>query len=620
MKSGFYIRRLETTGTNRLTASISFKKGANLVTGASDTGKSYVFSALAYGLGDSEPPKDISESLGYTQINVEICTYADSICYFLTRIIGTQKIEVRELSRNGTQVPNTIKRYVTKGTGSDSISSFLLSLCNLNDKRVLKNKLTGVTQNFSWKSLLKLTFVDEISIIKLTSPFYFSEQFFDKVLAQSMLSVLLTGKDYSDVVEKEDKKIRETRINGKLEFLSYQIAELAQDKDYLIDEAGRIADSGNSQRFLTLDNQLKIHLEEIKQLERSKNRIVIERQNVYERLSYNSELLNRFNILEKQYLIDGERLEFILEAKILSDQLGDAICPICASPLGLDSVSHIKEHKDFTAAAIEELKKNESKLIGLRDSIVSLESEVMGHRRSFEQLSKDLEEISTLISENLSPKVEQLKGDLGDFLQLERVLGRMSYVDSQIGKLHKEKDRLEKLLNNSEEKENIDLLSYTVLRELSDSIQARLKAWNYEQYLQVDFNSAYQVFDIVINGKSRKSYGKGKRGLSYTACLLGLLDRVSLSQTGFSNLLVMDSPMTTFEEKKHKTMRDNDQVQYEVLKAFFEDLANLPEDSQVIIFDNKEPNVATSEAIGGALFIQEFTGNDANGRYGFFPM
>lgn len=312
-------------------------------------------------------------------------------------------------------------------------------------------------------------------------------------------------------------------------------------------------------------------------------------------------------------------MEFILEAKILSEQLGDVVCPICSYPLDHESVTHIKEKEEFTAAALEELAKNRSKQIGLDETLSTLYQELQSIETEIQKLNFDLNNIEEQIKQNLSPRIQELKTGLREFLNFEQLLNGVKFIDDQIAKLFKEKSRLEKLLQETDPRESIDLLPFSVLSELSDKIQKRLSTWNYEPYVTVVFNEHYQTFDIVINGKSRKSFGKGKRGISFTACLFGLLDYCREKERAFSNLLVLDSPITTFEEKKNTGTAEMDTLRPEVLKAFFADLANLPANSQIILFDNKQPDSTTLNAISESVFVQEFTGNEEIGRYGFFP-
>ena len=56
---GFYISNLHVTGLTNKQAKITFEKGFNVVSGLSDTGKSYIFACINYMLGGSNPPKAI---------------------------------------------------------------------------------------------------------------------------------------------------------------------------------------------------------------------------------------------------------------------------------------------------------------------------------------------------------------------------------------------------------------------------------------------------------------------------------------------------------------------------------------------------------------------------------
>ena len=81
----------------------------------------------------------------------------------------------------------------------------------------------------------------------------------------------------------------------------------------------------------------------------------------------------------------------------------------------------------------------------------------------------------------------------------------------------------------------------------------------------------------------RRSYGKGKRSICYAACLIGLLDLCSERKSPFTYLLMMDSPLTTYEEKKKQAVNQKDALQGNILKSFFKDIVKLPKASQVII-------------------------------------
>lgn len=617
---GFYIKQLAIKGNGLKDATISFKKGANLVTGASDTGKSYVFSAISYALGANEEPKDINEGIGYNNVYLEIEAYADETTYTLHREIGRNQIMVKQSSiEKFITSEKTYKKFSTTGqVDKDThISTFLLSLCNLEKKRLLFNRTKGVTRNLSFDSLRKLTFVDEERIIKTASPFYYSSQFTNQTIGQSLLNLILTGNDDSDTVEKEDKSSKEARISGKLEFLSAQISQLASEKDEIVNSLK--SDTANdSNHYLNLDQELQLNLNEAKDLTKRKNNITIQRQSLHEELIYTLELLNRFTILEKQYMTDTERLGFILESSALAAQLGDTICPICSSSLDDNHLTHLTEKENFKNATVEELKKNTSKLHGLKETMETLKNDEKKIRKEILIAETEMQEIEKDLENNFSPKIQTLKASLSGFLSIQKAHNELTFIDTRISKLLIDKDRLESILRQKNNTEEVTILSFALLNSLATTIESRLKKWNYESHVKVDFDSNYKIFDIVISGKSRKSYGKGKRSISYAACLFGLLDYCNKNSKGFSNLIIMDSPLTTFEEKKKQVEDINEVLTSQVLKSFFLDYANLPKNSQVIIFDNKEPDAETYASIKDKVNIEIFTGSN-EGRSGFFP-
>lgn len=618
--NGFYIKQLSVTGINLTPAEITFEKGGNLVTGDSDSGKSYLFAVLQYALGRSSEIKDIPESAGYEDFLMQINTFLDDIPYTLYRKINHNTIDIKQCELKNFFTSSSEKNtYITKGplTRSDNISTFLLSLCGLADKQLLRNKNKGVKQNLGVKDLIKFTFIAEDAIITENSPFYFSKQFMDQIKDQSLLSLILTGDDFSGVKQVVDEDKKETQLRGKLEFIGSQISEYAQELDGLQNEhQQKEASYDYDIAYNTLTVKLKEVIQDAKVLADQKAKLVSKRLAIQEKLNYNSDLLSRFEILRRQYRSDSKRLEFVLEAEVLSSQLGDTVCPVCASPLDENHVIHIKEADNFRSAVNEELNKIHSKLADLEKTIKSLELEYVGIQTNHGYISDQIEGLEVQLSKDFSPTIDGLKLQLNDFMGFEGVKNQIKFVNKEIAKLFAEKDRLERILDQKEVPVDITLLPYSLLSDLAGYIEARLRKWHYLPAVNVVFDSSYQIFDIVISGKSRKSYGKGKRAISYTACLLGVLDYCLAKQRSFSNLVVLDSPLTTFEEKRNVSI--SDAAPQSVVDSFFVDLSNTPKNAQIIIFDNKEPSMAVDDQVSDLNTII-FTGNEQSGRRGFFP-
>lgn len=620
--SGFFIRSINISGEQVETASLEFKSGANLITGASDTGKSYIFAALSYGLGIGEAPKDIPQNAGYDQIVIELVRYEDSKPFTLWRRIKESVIYVKECEFKdfyNKHIP--YKKLLTTGRldSNDHISTFLLGFMGLKDKKVLVSKDKGSTSPVSWKNLMNLTFIPEDQIIKVTSPFYYSVQYKERTMAQSLLHILLSGDDFSDVVEKEDITVTENQISGKIEFIEYQIRHYGNEKQILIDHNSKHSKE-ERQKFLNINETLQDNIDAARNLISRKNELLAQKQELHNDLVYKKELLQRFQILEQQYISDADRLNFILETHLISGQLGDSVCPICSSSLEDHTIDHMLEKENFMKAATNELIKTQSNLSGLKETAENLSSEQSNLLSDIGILDNTLSEIEGDLNTNFSIKIKELKDELNQYLELERSDREILFIDNLIARLAEEKNRLVQLSNSKNQTETaINLVPYSKLVSLCSFIENRLSNWNYEEHVKVEFDTDYNNFDIMISGKQRKSYGKGKRSISFTACLIGLLDYCSFNNTNFSNLIVLDSPLTTFEEKQ-KDYTGAEKIKAEILKSFFTDIVKLPENSQVIIFDNKIPDQSTLDLIKGDLNIQIFSGIKDQGRQGFFPV
>jgi len=223
---GFWIKKVSALSEEKPEASITLKKGANVVSGPSDTGKSYIFSIINYVLGRSKPPKDIVEAIGYSNFSLDIVTFENETSYVLQRKLGKNAVSVIN-----TRTGDTTKYKTTVRLDSDEhISNFLLKLCGLENTKLLKNKTKGDKINLSFKNLIQLTNISDERIITESSPFYFTGIPSNRMLEQSLLSAIMEGKDFSEVTSIEDPKKKVTRISGKLEFIDQQIIAYTEER------------------------------------------------------------------------------------------------------------------------------------------------------------------------------------------------------------------------------------------------------------------------------------------------------------------------------------------------------------------------------------------------------
>lgn len=64
--------------------------------------------------------------------------------------------------------------------------------------------------------------------------------------------------------------LRETKINSKLEFLTYQINQFSLERDETVSRIDRASSTDDIERFQALDEELKKNIAEAKELTRIK--------------------------------------------------------------------------------------------------------------------------------------------------------------------------------------------------------------------------------------------------------------------------------------------------------------------------------------------------------------
>ncbi len=88
-----FLKKLILSGNGKENAVIEFQKGLNIITGDSDTGKTYAFQCLNYILGADKLPKEIQEAKGYTKISLLFSV--DEKDFWLERALGDSRVIIR---------------------------------------------------------------------------------------------------------------------------------------------------------------------------------------------------------------------------------------------------------------------------------------------------------------------------------------------------------------------------------------------------------------------------------------------------------------------------------------------------------------------------------------------
>ena len=616
-KFGFYISKLQVTGPNVKPAKLNFTKGFNVVSGLSETGKSYIFACLNFMLGGGDSPKDIPESVGYTDIWIEIKTFSDKT-YTLKRPIsgGNFKLKETELEKFPTQGVERNLYYQHSPTNKDNISNFLLGLSGFDDTFVRINKL-NVKRELSFRDIAKLTLIDEERIITEKSPVY-SGQFSEQVQNQSVLEILLTGRDAKNLEQIEEEKVYTSRIIGKIEFVDSLINELSE-KLITLDEENPIEKQALLQaRVDALSQVLAESSTQLERLSTEKQKVFNEIAELESKNMLQEELINRFILLKEHYNSDIKRLEFITEGEEYFSQLTAIKCPLCGGDMDKDHYDCIIDEKEKSSSVINaigvELEKIKIKLSDLESTLIQLDTEKSNRNLHIDSLKRRLSIINIEIQEKLEPvksstkqEIEVLLGEMGLIKEQDVLKHQLTNYYSQKSSLNRE------LAKKPQISEPAERIAYTALQSFCDIIKELLTRWKYPQIANVNFDDSYKIYDIVINNKNRKAHGKGIRPITYTSFIIALMEFCVSKNLPHSRNIIIDSPLTTYQGKEPQSSIE--EISKDMEDAFFSDLAAIDKNRQILILDNKDPN----EELKSKINYIHFTGDKSTGRQGFFP-
>jgi hypothetical protein len=160
--TGCTLRSLQLRGAS-LESRVDFGRGLTVVSGPSDTGKTFMLECIDYVFGAGNPPKEIPETRGYTEVAVELVG-ANGEDILLTRLLS-----------GGTKVLATVDGFeeslnAKHSAGTDkSVSQLLLGHCGLKGRRVRTNA-HGKTRELSFRDVGRFAIISEESIISQRTP------------------------------------------------------------------------------------------------------------------------------------------------------------------------------------------------------------------------------------------------------------------------------------------------------------------------------------------------------------------------------------------------------------------------------------------------------------------
>jgi hypothetical protein len=615
MAIGFYIQKLSVTGNGKPPAEITLKPGFNVVAGASNTGKTFIFQCIDFMMGGKKPPKSIPESAAYTNVIIEIKNYNGKV-YQLRRELSGGYFYLKNITVNENIGEEVLLEKLS--TDPRNISTFLLTLCGLENVVLKKNKINQKVR-LSFRDIAGLSLVDEKTIITEDSPVYWSGESVTKTREQSLFYYLLTGQDATGFTETEDPKTLKNKIIGKIELTKELIKktqdELNQFKGENIEQLQK--DLDDEYEKLNLEYRKTIAAIDNTRNERTKYYKNIEKLDT--KVLFKNELLQRFNLLQKHYQSDLKRLDFISEGSYLLNQLNDVECPICGSVLDSNHFEHLNqfhsENENLLQSINNEAQKIKLKVKELTETLRTLEDGIIKQKKTISNLKIKVIKIDDELNNSLTPVSKTLKERLQILFKKKSGIERYERLRNEMQSYYLQLNDLTNKLNQkiSANDQALEQHGQSFI-DFSSIVEKILNDWKYPDITNVTFNRSFNEFDIRINNVPRASNGKGYRAITYSAFLYGLMSYCKLKQHNHPFFLLLDSPLTTFKEND-PDLSSSDKIDDKIEHSYFESLSKISTDTQIIVLENKEPD----EDIKLKINYMHFSGKKGIGRQGFFP-
>jgi predicted nuclease with TOPRIM domain len=612
---GMRLRHIVFQGPNRPPAALEFGPGLNVIYGASESGKSFVVEAIDFMLGGKQALRDIPERIGYDRIVLGLETLAGEQ-FTLLRSVDGGAFRVfpglhLQTPAEGVEAAELADQHSEKNYGN--LSMFLLQRCAMDGKRVRKNK-QGNTNSLSFRNLARLLIVDETEIIAQRSPLSDGNPTADTPNFATF-KLLLTGVDDSALVPNKPKGPEDQSREAQLDLLDQlldehreRLADLTKDPDDLEDQLQRLEGSLSQH-----EHQLATTDAEYRGLETRRREARKKLEDGRDRRSEIAGLLERFTLLDRHYVSDVARLRGIEEGGTLFEVLGQAPCPLC----GAEPAHHRRDSdcdgniEAVIAAARSEIAKIELLRTELADTVTNLEREAAGFDRRLPKAEEDLKRLSRGIEQLITPKLTKLRTTYAGLADKRGEVREALAIYKSIKDVEARRIKIE---NNSEDQNEGAMsegdLSATVAAAFALQVETVLKDWHFPEAERVFFDAKSR--DLVIAGKPRTARGKGLRAITHAAFTVGLLQYCKAKDTPHPSFVILDTPLRAYREPEGL---EDDLSGTDLNIKFYDYLAGLANDRQVIVVENTDPPAA----ITARPQVVMFSKNPHSGRYGFFP-
>lgn len=593
---------------------VTFYKGLNFISGPTDTGKTYVYQLIKYLLGSNTKPKDIPENQDLNNVFLELISNSTKKTITLNRKLGTNKIYIYECPIDEVSDTPSNNSFNTKGS-KNIIGKQLLFYAGLEENYSIKTKINDEGyQNINFRDYLHFSLVDEVNIIKETSPLI-TGQYTSKTFELNFFYYLISNASnhyltYLSLQKQKNKKKSSQKKNNENSIASI----LYQTQN----EISALEEQFNKSKENSYSNEIVAITNEIKEKSNELHTLLKNNEKLKSKILMNNELIKRFTLLKEQFTSDLERLEFILEGGSIISNLLIETCTICGGQLSINDHKHsnLVEENSLDLSSLQESYTSERNkiLINLNDLKETTEILLKENHNLHLQLTNN--EVSYKLLDNqitneLKPTKESLEQKIEAVVEKRLIQQKILFLEQVKKKLEMKKENDSDFSPQNNIIKSNDAKVSSTINDLCNRMSDYLDEMKWKPdtlTTKVEFD--YNAYDFLIDGKLRSVYGKGYRAIIYAVFLISLMKHCKVNDLPHTDFIVLDSPLTTYQEGDEMNKDENIP---DDLKQRFIQIFSKEKESQIIILDNQFDIVSKTKN----FHYIEFSKNYSEGRYGF---
>jgi DNA repair exonuclease SbcCD ATPase subunit len=577
MNNKFHISSVKVTGPGVRDSEVQFQEGLNIVEGGSDTGKTSIVHCILYVFNKSWGNKNDSkrhkkfpflDEYGYTQV---VITFKNKEGYItISREKDAQKVQV-----DSSFSSISSGYYSVNNTKRKNLNDILLEMLGMQERHQIPRNINYQTQNFSWKGISPLWYVDENDVIQanpIMLPLYNTQT----TAFLSSLIFMITGSEIEipeGIRDPKTKKAKDEATKG-------QLTKQLQESSNKIEEIHSQLAEG---KYDDVEDQLQVIVDKIDKLneqiyERVNNIHSIQQEltRISQRIEEMTVYVARFKNLRSEYIGDVKRLSFIVNGEQqLKHIQGKRKCPFCNQTI------NPKENHNHTKAAQAEL----GRIIEQLESLEKSTKDVKNKKHNLEQEQRDKEEylnqLSQKLQKEMKPELKSLREQQEKYQnylllknQEEIYQGLISEWSDEINKIDNEKEK-------NPEYHPLEHLPENFAKKIADIIRTILIECDYSSLENVRFD--IKNFEIEINGIQKSdNHGKGYRAFLNTVVNLAFREYMYENAMYSSWLDIIDTPFLGLEEAGDSHIPEN------LKTGLLDYLISHQKEGQVILIENNK--------------------------------